>query len=65
MHLVLSIYDKAGKLVMGIPWDPSVELRPPNNFFLNRPSIISPTHFILSLYDKVEKLVMGNPLGTL
>ena len=66
MHLVPSLYDKVEKLVMGeSSKTPLVMLDPPNNIFLNRPSIIFPTHFVLSLYDKVEKLVMGNPLGPL
>ena len=64
MHLVLSLYDKAEKLVMGNPLEPLWWSQKPK-YFLNRPSISSPTHLVPSLYDKAGKLIMGNLLGPL
>ena len=37
---------------------------PPNNFFLNRPLISSPTHFVTSLCNKVKKYSWGIPQMT-
>ena len=65
MHLVLSLYNKVEKLVMGeSAKTPLVKLDHPNNF-LNHHLISSPMHLVPSLYDKAEKLVMGNPLEPL